>query len=314
MVNRLVNGILIIIIGIVLLMNTTGNLPWSVWEALVEYWPLIIIGLGIQVVFSRWRIPGVALALILALLLSALYPFPGSPDWPTRMSFRERGTSKPLQYSKQLEVPLDSEVSRLEVRMVARSLDVQARGDQALSVQDSEHAILGELEWDRYEPLVEIVPRYEGSAVRTTIESRVKEGRDAGKQRWDLLFHPSLSTGIDVTAGAADLRFDLTSFFAKNLIVSAGVANVEIDFGLSGQHSTVAIAAGVANVELFVPESAGLRVSVSAPPFITRVRVDDLGLVKQGNSWVSEGYSTAGTKIEVNISCGAGSVSIKKSP
>lgn len=48
MSNRVVNGILVIVIGIVLLMNTTGYLPWSVWDVLLQYWPLLIIGLGVQ--------------------------------------------------------------------------------------------------------------------------------------------------------------------------------------------------------------------------------------------------------------------------
>ena len=62
MINRVINGILVIIIGILLLMNTTGYLPWSVWDTLIQYWPLLIIGLGVQIAFSN-GVPGVALAL-----------------------------------------------------------------------------------------------------------------------------------------------------------------------------------------------------------------------------------------------------------
>ena len=100
MSNRVVNGILVIVIGIVLLMNTTGYLPWSVWDVLLQYWPLLIIGLGVQLAFSKWRIPGIALALILALILSVMHPFPGQPGWPTMMLNGRQGGSNPaLQYS-----------------------------------------------------------------------------------------------------------------------------------------------------------------------------------------------------------------------
>jgi hypothetical protein len=313
MINRVINGILVIIIGILLLMNTTGYLPWSVWDTLIQYWPLLIIGLGVQIAFSKWRVPGVALALILALVLSAMYPFPGSPNWPTMMFLRRQdGSNLSLQHSKQVEVPLDQGVSRLELRLAAPSMDVQTRGDRDLSDLESEYAIVADLEWDRHEPSVETTVTQGGSTVQTTIESPVKNGRDAGKQKWDLRFHPSLPADIKLAAGAADLRLDLVSAYVESLDVAAGVADVEIDFGLSGQHSAVNIASGVANVELYVPESAGLKVTVAAPPFIARVKTDDLGLIKQGNSWVSEGFSEATTKIEVNISCGAGAVHIKK--
>jgi hypothetical protein len=314
MTNRVINGILVIVIGIVLLMNTTGYLPWSVWDALIQYWPLIVIGLGVQIAFSKWRIPGIALALILALVLSVMYPFPSSAGWPTMMWFpKQGGSDAPLQGSKQIEIPLDPGVSKLDVRLVAPSLDVQTRGDTGLSVPESEYAIMGHLAWDRHEPSVETIARHDGSTVQTTIASPVRDGTNAGKQEWDLRFHPSLTIGIKVTAGAADLRFDLVSSYVESFDVSAGVADVEIDFGLSGQHSVIEIAAGVANVELFVPESAGIKVTVSAPPLVTRIRTDDLGLIKQGNSWISEDFSDAATKIEVNISCGAGTVHIKKS-
>lgn len=314
MSNRVVNGILVIVIGIVLLMNTTGYLPWSVWDVLLQYWPLLIIGLGVQLAFSKWRIPGIALALILALMLSVMHPFPGQPGWPTMMLFRRQGGSNPaLQYSKQIEVPLDPGVSKLELRLVAPSLEVETRGDTGLGASETEYAMVGELAWNRHEPLVETVVRGDGSTVHANIASPVRDGKDAGKQKWDLRFHPSLPAGIKVTAGAAALRFDLVSSYAESLDVSAGVADVEIDFGLSGQHSVVDIAAGVVDVELYVPEAAGLKVSVSAPPFIARVKTEDLGLIKKGNSWVSPDFESASTKIEVNVSCGAGNVHIKKS-
>ena len=314
MTNRIIVGILIVIIGILLLMNTTGYLPWSMWHALTQYWPLLLIGLGVQIAFSKWRVPGIALAIILALVLAAMYPYPGSPSWPTMMFMRRQGgTTQALPDSKQIEVPLEPGVSKLGVKLVAPSLDVQTSGDAGLSTPESEYAMVGELNWDRHDPIVDIAVRGGGSTIRAGIESPVREGKDAGKQKWDLRFHPSLKTELDVTAGAADLRIDLLSHYVEYLNVSAGVADVEIDFGLSGQHSVVDIAAGVVDVELYVPEGAGLKVSLSAPPFIARLKTDDLGLMKQGNSWISKDYADATTKIEVNISCGAGNVHIRKS-
>lgn len=313
MPKRLVTGILIVIIGAILLMNTTGYLPWSVWQAAAEYWPILIIGLGIQVAFSKWRIPGVALAIIVILILSVLYPYSGLPGWPNRMFFRRGPVSKPLEYSKQLEVPLDSEASVLEVSLVAPALEIEAKGDHTLG-QDSEYAILGELSWDRYEPFVEVLPLNKGSTIHAEIKSPVSEGKDAGKQNWKMRFHPSLPTEMKVIGGAIDLNFDLASFYVEKLTISAGVADVELDFGLSGQKSTVVISGGVSNVELVVPESAGLRVSVSGPPLATRVKTNDMDLIQQGNSWVSKDYSSASTKIDVSISCGAGSINLKTSP
>ena len=195
MINRLVNGILIVLVGAILLMNTTGALPWSVWDAAIGYWPILIIGLGIQVVLSKWQVPGLSLALIVVLVISALYPYygasPFSPNPRMRMFFRNVPVSRPLQHTRELEVPLHRAVSRLGIEMVAPSLDIEAKGDPALSMPASEYAVLGELSWDKHEPVVEVSPEQSSANLQITVKSPVKEGKDAGRQMWDLRFNPS---------------------------------------------------------------------------------------------------------------------------
>lgn len=318
MLNRLINGILIVLVGAILLMNTTGTLPWAVWDAAVGYWPILIIGLGIQVALSKWRVPGLALALIVVLIISVLYPYPGggffSPYMKNRMFFRRAPTGNPLQYSKELEVPGGPEVSILEMALIAPSLDFRAQGDPALSASSSEYATIGDLSWDRYEPVFEASQSQNGQRVQVTVKSSGKEGQDAGRQFWDLRINPSLTAAIQVSGGVADLNLDLDSFFAEKLIVAAGVTNVEIRCGLSGKETDIAISGGIANVEMEVPETAGLKVTVSGPPLVTRLNFGNLGLVKQGNSWFSKDYSSASTKINVEVSCGAGKVTLRKAP
>ncbi len=317
MLNRLINGILIILVGAILLMNTTGNLPWSVWDAATGYWPILIIGLGIQVALSKWRVPGLALALIVVLIISVLYPYAGggffSPYMKNRMFFR-RAPSSPLQYSRELEVPGGPEVSALEMILMAPSLDVEAQGDPALSAGGSEYAVAGGLCWDRCEPVVEALQSQHGQRVQVAVSSPSKEGEDAGRQSWDFRINPSLAAAIQVSGGVADLKLDLDSFFVEKLIVTAGVTNVEIKCGLSGKETDIAISGGIANVEMEVPETAGIKVTVSGPPLVTRLNFGNLGLAKQGDSWVSKDYLSASTKIDVEVSCGAGKVTFRRAP
>ena len=53
---RLVNAIVLIVIGIVLLLNTTGYLPWDFWinviKILFGYWPVLLIVAGINLIFK----------------------------------------------------------------------------------------------------------------------------------------------------------------------------------------------------------------------------------------------------------------------
>lgn len=313
MADRLINGVLVIVIGVVLLMNTTGNLPWSVWDVFLRYWPLLIIGLGVQIAFSKRRMPGIALALILALLLSVLFPFQDSFIWPKGLLFQKGDSFNTLTDFKQIKVPLDSvKASKVRIQLVAPSLETSVKGAQEIDDEGLDIALSGELHWDRHEPTFKSFSLKGGELIEAIIESPVKDGRNAGKQKWDLKINSSMSTDMDITAGAVDLQMDLVSQSAGNLSLSAGVANARINFGPNGRHSVATIAGGVVNVELMVPESAGIRVSLSAPPLIARIRTEGLDLVKQGNLWISEDYEAATTKIEVSISCGAGRILVKK--
>lgn len=60
LVERITGAISLIFIGIVLLLNTTGVVPWSVWATfisiMIKLWPIFLIGFGLQIIFSSSRI------------------------------------------------------------------------------------------------------------------------------------------------------------------------------------------------------------------------------------------------------------------
>ncbi len=50
-----VGGILLIFIGAVLLLQTLGVLPWSLWFTLWWFWPVILIIAGLLIIFALRR-------------------------------------------------------------------------------------------------------------------------------------------------------------------------------------------------------------------------------------------------------------------
>ncbi len=49
-VSRVFEGLGTVLIGFVLLGNTTGYVPWTVWLTFLSLWPVLIIALGISVI------------------------------------------------------------------------------------------------------------------------------------------------------------------------------------------------------------------------------------------------------------------------
>ena len=54
-VSTLVGPLVIIAVGVVLLLNTTGTVPWSVWGQLGRLWPVAIILLGASLLLQHAR-------------------------------------------------------------------------------------------------------------------------------------------------------------------------------------------------------------------------------------------------------------------
>ncbi|HHY39415.1 MAG TPA: hypothetical protein GX507_10920 [Clostridia bacterium] len=64
---RLFWGVVLIVVGALLLVNTTGRLPWLFWTYTITYWPALIVGAGLAVLFPR------AAAILMILSLAAMF-------------------------------------------------------------------------------------------------------------------------------------------------------------------------------------------------------------------------------------------------
>lgn len=47
------HAVFLITIGSLLLANNFGVLPWTIWESILNYWPILIVFAGIEVVFGK---------------------------------------------------------------------------------------------------------------------------------------------------------------------------------------------------------------------------------------------------------------------
>ena len=67
----LVGPAILIGLGVVLLMNTLGLWPWSVWWTIIRLWPILLVAAGLDLVLGRRSIWGSLLALVLTLAILA---------------------------------------------------------------------------------------------------------------------------------------------------------------------------------------------------------------------------------------------------
>ncbi len=76
-------GVFLLFIGVVLLLQTLGILPWSLWNTLWRFWPVILIITGVGVLLKHLNVWLVSIVLLVILfgclwmaMLQAEIPFP----------------------------------------------------------------------------------------------------------------------------------------------------------------------------------------------------------------------------------------------
>jgi len=65
------SGIFLLFIGVVLLLQSLGVLPWALWNTLWRFWPVLLIITGLGILLRRYNVWLVS-ALIMVLLLACL--------------------------------------------------------------------------------------------------------------------------------------------------------------------------------------------------------------------------------------------------
>ena len=64
-----VGGVVFVFAGIVLLLNALGVISWGFWDAVVNFWPVILILLGVQMILGRGLVSRV---IVLVVTIAAL--------------------------------------------------------------------------------------------------------------------------------------------------------------------------------------------------------------------------------------------------
>jgi uncharacterized membrane protein len=101
------SAIILIFVGIILLLNNFGFLPWSYWSVLFQFWPLLIIDWGVALAFGRNSILHLVsfLLIVLAFIYSASVVSPKFNNWiesqvPSWKETRKRIPERKFQIEK----------------------------------------------------------------------------------------------------------------------------------------------------------------------------------------------------------------------
>ena len=294
----LLPAIILLILGIVLLLNTTDVVGWGIWLSLFRFWPLILVAVGLNIILGR-RFPVVSALLVTLILCAGLgvaYVFDRNTE-PGYFS-RTSNHSWALGDTERLDMEIDFGAGSLAIDSGV-STDAAHNGASAQNGGG----------YYGYSPIgtdgkvaVSLFPR-------GPRELRFTHGggwdididlwglfQRLGDVNWEVGVSPDVVVGLDIEAGAADIELDLSELTLETLDMDIGAADVNVVLPAHAGHTDVSIDAGAA--------------MITTDTAVTSIDVDTARFPMNDGVYRSSDYETALNRVEINIDAGVSSVSI----
>ena len=281
-------AIVLILLGIVFLLQTTGVLPWEAWLDLWRFWPVLIIAGGLSILLggrASWA------ALLVVLLLVAV------------------GASALWFSSDQEEVvtsfvePL-GDLQSVAVRVAFGAGDLRLRSLAA----DSPNLVQAEFQTPGLAANAALRRSGESGELRITMAERGRFGRPAAAD-WDVALSRSPRLAIDIDGGAANIRLNLRDLRVAELDLDIGAADVEVTLPANAGETTVSVDAGAADIEISVPE--GVAAKIDAARGLSSLEVDTSRFPRTDGGYASPNFASAQNRVTIDLRVGVSSVKVR---
>lgn len=255
-IGRIRNGAILISAGVVLLFNTTEQLPWSVWLDIFSLWPVALIAIGVELLLKKTYLSFVTILSPLLFFAAILGP---AFLWESDLGDIYRA-SRSYHWSQEL----DSTVTEASatVRLYAGSLEISSGTDDLISA---------ELDYSKKKPLVVSETSDSDSTATVKITDRERrwlkwewnkvrfwEARD--QKTWEIKLTDLVPLNLKVYLKAGDADLDLSELMIRDLDLEAKKSDVDIRIGNLVDEVTAKISSRASEFSIYYPEDMGLRI------------------------------------------------------
>ena len=254
---RLRNGVILISLGLVFLLNTTGHLPWMVWSRILSLWPMALVAIGIELLFKRTHLS--ILAIISPLLFLAAILGPALIFKPDFSKIHKTGEA--YLWSQNM----DSTLTKATVDLELNAVDLRLSSGTAKLVS-------AELDYCDNQPLATYLHTNSDNSAIIKIKDTERSrnhgwsfsqpwfGRDECEKNWDIKLTDRIPFDFRVDAKATKADFDLSDLKVEEFNINANASKVNIRIGNAIDQVSCRIDANAAKLSLSFPEDMALRI------------------------------------------------------
>jgi len=300
--------VILITVGVLFLVHNWRP-TFEPWEILLDYWPLILIFVGLGKIYDNYQrtrnpnaAPGVsvgttvgilAFVAVLALLL-----------WHGRGAARSHGLySSDFNHTSQTVDLQGAKSARAHLEMSAGELTIGG---------DSQHALDADFRFTRAydEPRVDYHVTDSVGEIRISQDSHpVRFGNT--RNEWNLRFNKDLPLELRVEMGAGQGNLDFRDIPLTRLDLHLGAGQVDVD--LTGERKTdltADIEGGVGQANIRLPKKIGVIAEASGGIG----SISTHGLKQDGGSYTNEAYGKSPVTIHLKVSGGIGEIVLTEEP
>ena len=283
---RLRWGLLLIMSGILILLVKTDAMSLGLWTFIVTFFPVFLIAVGIEKIFTRSKYQTIAYAAPVILVAAGFAIAFTGDEFSIDSGFIE---------SKTIIESDDTDVDFLQA-----VVDV---GEGDLTIRDAtDYLWTGKFREFSSKP--EYTLERTGDSARVTLATTtgriwggvVKIETDEPND-WHLAFSRSIPLGLQCVGDQSDIHLNLATTPLERLDVDADNSDIYIKLGKIIPDITVSVAGLDSKLRLRVPQETGLRVTgIEDPAYLY-----EIGLLKRDDSFVTNGFDTLSNRIKVNL-------------
>lgn len=299
--------IVLIAIGLVFLGQNLGFLPSDTWLNLWQFWPVLLILVGIELILGHSGI-GSAIASILMIVailgLVATVAFFGQIGYQG-FSGVHIGAAGPFQTNHVTQEIGNAQRGIIDLEHGAGRLEVSALP------LESAQLLEGDLAYSENSALERRAEsRGDGTYVRLGARNSYN-GFPFGnsfRQDWTVRLSPNVPLDVRVHSGASAVSMDLSQLKVTNLNVDSGASGVDITLPSNAGQTQAFVKAGVAGVHVRIPEGVSARIRIQNG--LSGSTVDTARFPKNGNYYQSPDYESATNKVDLRLETGVSGVTI----
>jgi len=287
--DQIVSGIILIGIGVMFLLANMGLVSWWSFSALFEFWPLILVVVGINIMFKKNTIVSViSWVLFFGVLIGfSMYNFNG-----------DIANARPGVHNMTIRKQADTNEGELKLVLGGVKMNLSSTDNQIFDASYSSRDIRTEERHIDDKVIIKVEPKTKNKFVKTNSESESFNAKLNTDLVWD----------IDASIGAVSGELDFSDLSIQNLDLDIGAGNVDLYMGSKSSQSNVEINTGASKLKLYIKEDVGVKMSLNG--IMKKTNLSGLGWVKEGDYYYSQNYQDAKSKINFDINVGVGKLDI----